>query len=155
MEHSNRNGNTSKPKPVTLSFMEHSNRNGLECYSCDDVEQPSLCNISQICSQPGQVCIQAENVNDDFQFSYKLGCGGIQYCHGGKKRNLKHFCCSTDFCNKYNISSSTIQSTTTVSHTTRRTTHTTSRTTQTTLTSQQTKPTLETVAPTQCNYDLI
>lgn len=125
---------------------------GLKCYSCDDVDQPSLCNVSQECSQPDQVCIQAENVNDDFRFSYKLGCGGVQYCHGKKKRNLRHLCCSTDLCNKYNISSSTIQSTT-VSPTTLRTTQstttvspTTKRTTQTTLTLQQTT-THATVAP--------
>ncbi|XP_076079261.1 uncharacterized protein LOC143049538 [Mytilus galloprovincialis] len=132
---------------------------GLKCYSCDDVYQPSLCNVSQECSQPGQVCIQAENVNDDFRFSYKLGCGGVQYCHGTKKRNLRHFCCSTDLCNTYDISSSTIQSTTTVSPTTLRTTHTKTtvsptarRTTQTTLTSQQTT-TRATAAPPQFEHD--
>ncbi|VDI17071.1 Hypothetical predicted protein [Mytilus galloprovincialis] len=118
---------------------------GLKCYTCDDVAKPSLCNVSQVCSQPGQVCIQAENVNDDFRFSYKLGCGGIQYCHGTKKRNLRHFCCSTDLCNTYDISSSTIQSTTTVSPTAR-------RTTQTTLTSQQTT-TRATAAPPQSHTD--
>ncbi|XP_052089265.1 uncharacterized protein LOC127726007 [Mytilus californianus] len=124
---------------------------GLECYSCDDVLQPSLCNVSQVCSQPGQVCIQAENVNDNFQFSYKLGCGGIQYCHDGNKRNLRHFCCSADFCNK-DISSSTIQSTTSVSHTTSRTTPTISRTTpttsRTTPTTRRTTPTTSRTTPT-------
>ncbi|VDI17070.1 Hypothetical predicted protein [Mytilus galloprovincialis] len=79
---------------------------GLQCYSCDDVQHPSQCNVSQNCSQSDKVCITAENVNSNFQFSYKLGCADNVYCHTQKKRNLRHFCCSSNLCNKYDITTS-------------------------------------------------
>ncbi|XP_063402164.1 uncharacterized protein LOC134686426 [Mytilus trossulus] len=84
---------------------------GLECYSCDDVHQISECKVSKVCDQADQVCITAENINANFQFSYKLGCARKEYC-GQKNRNLRHICCTTNLCNKYNLN--TTQSTTMV-----------------------------------------
>ncbi|XP_076079057.1 uncharacterized protein LOC143049233 isoform X2 [Mytilus galloprovincialis] len=92
---------------------------GLRCFRCEDLRDASLCTVVDVCRNADQVCVTVKDLNDNYQISYRLGCVKKEVCDGPLMSVFKHSCCTSDYCNAYNlddtttskqISSSTVQS---------------------------------------------
>ncbi|XP_063404414.1 uncharacterized protein LOC134687886 [Mytilus trossulus] len=60
-----------------------------------------------VCSHADQVCLTVKDLNDNYQISYRLGCVKKEVCEGPLMSVFKHSCCSSDYCNAYNLDETT------------------------------------------------
>ncbi|CAC5371318.1 unnamed protein product [Mytilus coruscus] len=83
---------------------------GLRCFHCEDLRDTSLCTVIDVCSDADQVCVTVKDLNDNYQISYRLGCVKKEVCGGQVMALFRHSCCSSDYCNAYNLDDATTAS---------------------------------------------
>ncbi|KAH3788503.1 hypothetical protein DPMN_166647 [Dreissena polymorpha] len=83
--------------------------NGLECYSCQNVSDPSECRSTRTCAA-GQSCYQQSRAEPSGRV-YDMGCRDIQVCAAHlpgylvgrslekRQQAVCHQCCSANLCN--------------------------------------------------------
>nr|XP_022289194.1 uncharacterized protein LOC111101146 [Crassostrea virginica] len=66
----------------------------LKCYTCTDIANPQMCNVSTECPSTDHRCISVKSYTNDFRLVYKLGCAPSMVCSGTN-------CCTQDLCNNH------------------------------------------------------
>ncbi|XP_052259534.1 uncharacterized protein LOC127863885 [Dreissena polymorpha] len=94
---------------ATLLYLGVAPTNGLECYSCQNVADPSACTSTRTCAAD-QSCYKQSRAEPSGRV-YDMGCRGVQVCgvhlpglivgRSLEKRQqaVCHQCCSVSLCN--------------------------------------------------------
>ncbi|KAL4218713.1 hypothetical protein ACF0H5_021301 [Mactra antiquata] len=78
---------------------------GVQCYQCDEVDDPKDCQNRITCADSEQ-CIVQKYVNDNMDIKYSLGCETVQRCHlletlSRRSTQMCNECCDTPGCNRH------------------------------------------------------